>query len=381
MDFSILTGLLQDKSDIALLSNMSSESMDEPYLVKQLMEVLSDGGNYILHMESEKALSLFRLSKEYFNSCWGAYLDSTIGGTKLDKLIEYSERIVYYTNAPNGLRIATEGEVKNGVEELEVKRIPALEDEVDCYVNLLMWTFTGQLRYYKKAGLTYTYTDGRLDDTIYQLVHRAGQKLRGMIDWINVSGNYERAIAALKLSKKNFKYKYPNFATDEIQVEITPKQIQYLCKVNIHGSGASESQVEAKRIMFKQERHNYKIMPHDIAIMRRAYNEIQNGVVNNKSKSLDSDVLDLVNLVLSGRDRGILRRDHFAFKIINTVQATGKCSDKQRAVLESAKKEIDKHVIDTVKEDKRNKIAESEESIMSELYDMSEALGSGILEV
>lgn len=380
MEFSVLMSILTDQSDKALLSNMSSNMMEEPFLIKQLMEILSDNGNYIIHIEYEKALSLFRLAKEYFNACWGVYLDSIIGGTKIEKLLEYSERVIYYTNAPNGLRIATESEVKNGVEELEAKFIPALDDEVQEYMNLLVWTFTGQLRYYKKAGLTYTYTDGKLDDTMYQLIHRAGQKLRGLIDWILVGGNYERAIAALKLSKKNFKYTYPNFAADEIQVEMSPKQIQYLCKISIQGSGGSDNQAEAKRILFKNEKHDYKVLPHDIAVMRAAYREVQSGITVNK-RGLSDELTELIDLVLSGRDKGILKREHFVFKIIHTVQSTGRCSAKQLAVIESAKSEIEKHVIKSVKDEKKAIVNADEINMMEELYSMSEALGSGILEV
>lgn len=380
MKFDILTKMLYDTSDITLLKNIANDKLDKPILLDKILTILSDDGQYIVHIGKDKALSLFRLAKEYFNSCWSSYLDSSMGGVRLDRLIEYATREIYYIEAPDGIRIATTNEVNDGAEQLVRTTVTDLDEEVLQYLNLLLWTFTGHLRYYKAAGLSYTYIDGKLDETDYQLIYRAGQKLRGMIDWINISGNYERAIATLKISKRSFKYNYPTFARDEIRAEIPVKQIQYLCKLNIPGKGATETQAEVKKILFKMEKSKYKPTPYDISLMRKAYSEIQQGIVKEPDYSLNNDIEELCTKLKNGVTSNVLKPDHFAMKIVSTIEKTGRCSEKQLSILKSAEAEMDRAVICATKDKQKTEThSTTEEDSMRELFEMSEALGLGNL--
>lgn len=380
MGHTFIENLLTDSNDIALLKNIANDKLDKPVMLDKLLKILADDSPYIAHIETEKLMSLFRLSKEYFNTCWGIYLDSAMGGIHLDKIIQYTENTVYYVFAPDGYRVATVNEINNGVEELTPEVTPTLPDDVIEHLNILLWSFNGQLRYYKKAGLTYTYKDGKLEETDYQLICKAGQKLRSMIDWIAVKGNYERALATLKATKKASKYKYPNFARDEISCEISTKQIIYLCRTNIAGRGVTEAQQETKKILFKIQKDNYKPLPHEVAIMRKAYTEVSNGIVEDMTKKLDDGVKDLCSYISLASSKSLIEKTHFVFKVINTINKTGKCSDKQMSILLSAKDEIDKKNRLMAEGNKTGKDAEDEDDSMKELFDMSEALGSGILE-
>lgn len=379
MEHVTLQRLLNDEDDIKLLLSLANDKLDKPVLICKIIDLLSDGNKIINSMNEARALSLFRLAKEYFNVCWGIYLDASMGGTGLDKLIQYSENIIYHVYAPNGLRVATVNEVKNGVEELVAKTTQIFTEEEAEYLNLLLWTFNGQLRYYKKAGLSYKYTNGKLDDTDYQLVCRAGQKLRGMIDWLSIGGNYERAIASLKLAKKASKYKYPTFAQDETTCEISPKQIIYLCKTKILGKGITEAQTETKRILFKIDKDNYKPLPHDIACMRKAYSEVLNGVVDNPYRQMDNTIADLCKRLEDGLKNGLLDKNNFAFKILDTVKKSGRCSDKQLAILLKAGEDL-QDIINKNSKTKKLEDANNSDESMQELLQLSEALGTGALE-
>lgn len=381
MSYNILTSWLGgDTETIELISNISNDKLDKPVLLSKLLDMISDDSPYIRHIGEAKTLSLARLAKEYFNTCWSAYLDTSMGGVKLDTLIKYSEYIVYHVQAPNGFRVATENEIKNGVEELVAKTTPVLSDEEAEHLNLLLWTFKGQLRYYKKAGLSFTYTDGKLDDTDYQLVCKAGQKLRGMIDWISVGGNYERALASLKIGKKASKYKYPNFAKDEIICEVSPKQIQYLCELNIVGKGLTDTQFEVKRILYRVKKDNYKPLPHEITLMRKAYNEVVNGVTENSTQKLGTTIDALCEKLDKGKATGLIDSNHFAFKIVNTIRKTGRCSDKQLNILREAENKMDSQVISVVKAQENKEKSNDIDDDMKELLELSDSLGLGKLE-
>lgn len=382
MGYRILEGLLTDTSDITLLTNLSNDKMDKPELLNKIMAILDDKSPYIQHIESSKILSLFRMAKEYFNTCWSIYLDTSLGGIGLDKLVQYSESTVYWVYAPNGERVATEKEVENGVEQLNPKVTYVFEEEVLSSIYMLLWTFSGHLRYYKKSGLSFTYTGDKLDDTDYQLVCKAGQKIRGMIDWVSIKGNYERAIAVLKLAKKNSKYKYPSFATDEIAVDMSTKQVLYVCKTNIIGRGSTQNQIEAKKTMFKMEKNKYKPTPYDISVMRKACSEIKDGLVENPVALLDKETQYICDRLAIGLKEGMIDKSAFVFKIVGTIQKTGKCSEKQLGILKEAEEKMNKQIVSTAKsENKNKKDTEVLDESMEELLRLSEALGSGVLEV
>lgn len=371
MEFNRIKGSL-DQSDIILLDNLGNGGMENPALISSILELI-DSDEFIDCIGNEKALSLFRLLREYFNSCFSIYIDGSIGASVLEKLLEYTENTVYYVNSTNGERVATVNEVNSGVEQLIQKKIPAIDDNIAKYLNLLMWTFTGRVRYYGRAGLKYTYEDNKLKESFYQLVIRAGSILREMVDWISIGGNYDRAIAALKISKKSSKYKYPSFATDEITCTYSPKQIYYFCKKSLVNGVYTETQREARRVLYLMETRGYKPSPYDIANMRKAYSEVLHGNPYDYSNITNEEAR---NICIRLDNAGLQdRNNNFAMKVVSTIKRTGKVSDKQLLVLRSAIAELDrknssndKRVTDNIKDN---------EDELSELFQLSDALGSG----
>jgi hypothetical protein len=188
-------------------------------------------------------------------------------------------------------------------------------------------------------------------------------------------------LAALKISKKSSKYKYPNYAHDEITCDISAKQVEYVCKTKILNSGATETQAEVSRILFRMNKNKYRPLPHEISLMRKAYEEIQNGVAENPEDALDPEVLRLCNKISEGKQSGAIKPDHFALKIVDYARRTGKCSPKQFGVLKSAEAEMDRAVISSVKNSVKAKTDDKAFDNMNELFAMSEALGSGDLGV
>ena len=375
MEFKYLEKLTDDTAGLTFIKNAAGDNFDRPGLISKILEIINDGSPYLSHISQDKVLSLFRLAKESFETCFSAYLDFTTGGVKLEHMLKSGESTVYYIDAPDGNRVATINEVNNGVEELTPVTTNHLGEDVTKNLNLLLWTFTGQLRYYKKAGLTYTYKDGKLEETPLQLIMQAGMALRQLIDWMKTPADYERALRVLALSKKQGKYKYPNFAPDEIQATISIKQIQYLCKSGIVGRGATETQAEVKRLLFKIDKDRYKPLPHEIALMRRAYTEIQNGIVHNPGEKLNDELEELCSKLEKGAESGLIAPDHFAFKVIGTVRHTLRCSDKQLKILRDAERLMDKSVIKEVKKQ------DEDDSGADELMNMYNALGQGVLGV
>lgn len=340
--------------------------MCRPSIVDKILDIVADDGPYVVHITNDNMLRLFRLLKTYFDTCWMVYLDYSMGEIKLDKLLDYAVRHIYYVSAPHGMRIATINEVKSGVSQLLDQPDLAVSEEVTSYLNILLWTFTGQIKYYKRAGLVCTYTDGVLNESDYRLIIGAGRLLRSMTDWISVGGNFDRAITSLKMSKKLGSYKYPAFAEDEIQEQLGLKQLVYSLENTLY-KPVTETQFKAKKIAFKIYKGDYKPTPLDISVMRRAYEEVTNGI--NKSNSvLSVEILELCDVVEYGRINSLIPKDDFAVRVMTTVTSTKRCSEKQLKILKGAVSKISKRAQEAKKkEEESNKPNEEANELLSML--------------
>lgn len=341
MEFLRVKGLLADESDKVLLDNITNDRLDRPYLIDAILRIIQDESNYSTVLTDDKILTLFRLCKEYFNNCFSVFLDVSMGGVRLDTLLGYSTSIIYRTDAPMGIRISTENEVKDGIMELIPDVTHNIDEKTEKLLYLLLWTISGRARYYKSAGLQCTFTDGRLNETEMQLIYRAGNLLRELVDWISEISEYERAIATLKLAKKNSKYSYPKYAKDEIRADNSIKQAEFLCKTRLFGKSLTDDQSEARKIVFKIEKNNYKPLPHEMALLRRVAKDLQENLsVNMENDDLPPDLLEICNRFDAAEEKGYIRSDDFAFKIISSIRRYKKCSPKQMAVLKRAEETI-----------------------------------------
>ncbi len=387
MGYNKIIGILDNQEDRNFLNSLTNDRLDKPRLISFILDIISDESEYIHLLSDTKLLSLYRLAKEYFNSCFSIFLDQSSVVNKLEFLIEYCTTTIYNTDGPDGLRVSTESEVKEGIEELIPVVTHNISEDIEGHLNLLLWTFTGALRYYKAAGLTYTYSEGRLQETKVQLIFRAGEKLRHMVDWISQGGNYERTLAVLKIARKNKNYRYPTYAHDEIKSLISIKQVEYICRTRIGRHVPTDIQKEANAIIFKMDKHKYKPTPYDKSILRKAYNEIQEGIVGSNDIKLDTELEQKIAKIENGFSTGRLNKNHFSLKIIPTIRTTGKCSPKQMAYLDEAINIIEDNVKRLAKKaEDKDKVAKAEggsegDTSEKELMDMYNALGSGVLNI
>lgn len=381
MSYSILSRLLTDPNDLKFLNNLTSGRLQLPYLLETTLMYMNDNNSRISDQNRE---SLFKLTKTYFNACFVAYIDQSSATSRLEKLIEGAHSTVYYTTTPYMDRVATENEVNNGIAELRADVTNNISEEVERYLNLLMWTFSGLVRYYIRAGFKATYQDNRLIETPYQLIQASALCLKDMVAWMSEPGNYDKTITILREAIKAGKsYRYPTFATDEITPDISAKQIIYLCDTKIRGNGATETQFNALNIIRRHKKNaRIKLKPFEIATLRRAYAEIQDEIVDPEGEELDPVVGELCEEIDRALEDGIISSNEFALKIVKTVRQRIRCSDKQLNILMETKSKIDKKRAEIESSDFgdiTNKATKNTES--SELLGISDALGSGVLAI
>lgn len=380
MSFNRVKGLLDDASDISMLDNIANDKLDKPYLVDAICRILDDNSTYIKVIKDQQVLKLFRLCKRYFETCFSCFLDQSVGGVRIDTLLPYVTTTIYRTDAPGGLRISTVNEVKNGIEQLVPEVTYNIPDEKVRYLNLLLWTMTGLVRYYGAAGLEYTYVDGRLDETELQLIYRAGTMLRDMIDWIADTADFERTIATLKLARKN-RYSYPNYAGDEIKEDTSFKQAVFICRQRLFAKNLTDEQYRIKTIIFKIDKKQYKPLPHEMAIIRGLARRIQEGTETNLlSDELPQELKEICDRFDIAEQKGYISSNEFVFKILDSVKKYKKCSPKQMAIINEAEEKIAQRMR---AEDKSKDMQERQEQTIKntdEMLAMYDALGSGIFD-
>lgn len=382
MQFETLKAMLKSADDREFLDSLAKNSMTMPYLVEKTLQIINDSNRAI---SPKYRVSFFNMCKEYFKACFVAYLDQSAPSNKLERLISGATSTTYYTTTINTDRVATANEVKNGIAELRPVVTHNVEPNVVQLLNIMLWSFNGLVRYYTRAGLEVHYDEQGLVESHYQLLLNGMNKIKELVDWMNIPGNYDKTIAVLRASlKAERNYKYPTFASDEIQPDISVKQVIYKCKSGIRGRGASDTQFKALQILGKMQRNTRASpSPGEISILRQAYAEIESGLVNPSGVELPSDVEEVCKFIEDALERGYISEQDFAVRVERTVRQRIKCSDKQLGVLLNARERIAKRMNNNkTDEDSKNKTDDSaDDSGSTELQDMYNALGSGVLEI
>lgn len=377
MGFSLLRAFARSDEEAKKIDAILSSNIDKPVLMTNILDIVEDESYYSMNLASDKLQALYRLLIAYYDSCFALYVDYCISSPKLENLLEHNEYIVYHVSAENGNRVATKSEVENGVEELEPDISKAVDDNTMRCLNILMWTFTGMLRYYRSAGLECTYKNGELQESNYQLILRAGHALKELVEWAGTEGSYHSAIESLKAFKRKKPYKYPVYADDEIEPDISVKQLEYICSNKILGGGLTDNQKYVVSVLrkAKNKKLNYKLKPIDISIMRKAYSEIQRGEVVDTIGKLDPAIQELCNVIEEGVKAGLIPKSDIGVKIVGTVRKTGRCSPKQLECMRRTEEKLESQPSKSVTV--KGGVQQGNKAISSKLTSIYDALGSG----
>lgn len=133
---------------IAIVNNIKGSK-----LVEEVLKYLEDSNVRARGLTDINKVALVLLLEQYVNICGGLFITNN----KLDTIVDDARREIYKIDAGSGLRIATRNEVKDGVKGLRADVKYLIGEEKYKLLNLLVWTISGRLRYYKRAGYDYNY--------------------------------------------------------------------------------------------------------------------------------------------------------------------------------------------------------------------------------
>lgn len=341
-----------DTKELNILSNVLVDSVPKTDLMVNILEILDETGPYSGVLSEHNRSALLRLLLRYVDSCWPVYLE----GVKIDNLFPYMQTTVYHVNAADGYRVATINEVANGVSSLVGEVTDNIPEKDQRLLKLLQWTFDGSWRTFKSAGYDIKFNSDRTVATTYmQMLGQAGKELNDLVDYMDDGKQFDYCLTTLRNVKRAGKYKYPQYAPDEIKVDVSLKQLIFMLKQQLP-KGSSNPDIRRAWYLvlhtYSDSKGQKNPNPSDVAFLRNVYTELTtkgssfsgNIKQDDEDRRLEQQKLkDKCDRLLAGRDNHLIKSNHFAFKIIETLQRIeySRVSIKQMTILEDALKELD----------------------------------------
>lgn len=355
--------LLKDDKQKSQFLNIIADTMPKTDLMVNVLEILDEFGPYNHSLTVQNREQLTRLLLNYTDGCWPIYFE----GVKIEPLFPYMQTCIYHVQAETGYRVATTSEVENGVIGLiaEVKdNIPEKDQKL---LKLLQWSFDGSWRTYRDAGYKVTFNDDRTVATTYmQMLRQAQAELNELIDFMIEGHQFDYDMMVLRKVKRAGKYKYPGFAFDEVKADMQIKQLVFNLKNQLPKGQSNPDIKKAWRLILScdkktNSKYNYgrkrtdkdifNLEPYDVQFLRKLlvdlnersdkYISVNNNRVENDSvqEGLRNDCEKLID----GRNRHLIRSNHFVFKIIQTLSQNDYkwISSKQRNIIDQALRELD----------------------------------------
>ena len=380
--------------------------MDRPWLVDELLYEISDQNKNLTLYERETVKKICELLIQYFSASWMPYFDISSGSVKIQDIIKYDKQTRYCITAAGGYRVATAKEVSNGyVKDIDGEIVSIVDDpsvKLDesqrIFINLFTWSTSGLWRYYIAAGYECKYNkNGQLEGAPIKYIMKIYDVLIRMCERLS-EGFYDEVIDNLKNIKKLGQYRYPEYASDEMDIS-TLEPITFVV-----------NQLEKNRYKFKENimyrclrviknSKNGRYSVEDMVLLRTGYIELKRYLDGN-SKSINNDqenteIRELCDRIRLGVADGYIGLNEFATKVVGTISKSNysRMSEKQRAILVEACDKIERARIEREKEESAKLARESsikkdnepskeiDLSIANDfgLASLSDLLGSGAL--
>ena len=350
------------------LNTVASSNMEMPYMLQEMFNIIDDDYMFKHILSDDTTVALAVLAYQYFNGeAYNIALDCDIH----TKLIEYGDLEVYKVDAANGLRYATDGEVKSGIEGLIAEHIYPIGETEFKIINLFYWSITGNIYYYRKTGLKIEYGENReIITSTFELITNAIMLIRQMIDWFNENSgeNYTKAIKKLKKTSKNGGFKYATYEKDEITEDVSIKQLVHNIDKSFPRNSSNKDYRKAIALVIKTNKFGDRLSPIEVSFLRTVYKQfIANGEHTKVESNIDTELKAKCERLLTAQYSGLIKSNHFAYTIIKTLRKYGytRCSAKQLQIINDAIEILDKKNEEALKNNQTTVI--SDEIIDAEL--------------
>jgi hypothetical protein len=395
MTFTKLEKLLGDDVQLSnLVLNISLGKFETPYLMNQTVDLLSDESPFCNIISDDNKVSLVKMLRSYFNSCWGVYVDDL----KLENFLKSGKMEIYKVEARNGLRYATVNEIAQGVMNLVSEYVYPAGEASYRMLSLLQWTFNGSNYWFQQAGYKLTYTGNTANETLYQKIQLCKDQLNDLLTWVTTP-EFEASIKIIKKMKTKG-FKYASYEKDEIEESISIKQLVYNIDKTFPRNSNNIDYRRAIALVIKAKQNFKNLSPMDVSFLRNVYQK--KALERNEKPQVNEQLKEECEYLLQKRFSGGIDQNHFAYKIVDTLRSKGYiyCSNKQYTIIQQALAQLKKYESGSEEENADENEMVQQATILNEddievglgtkanaagtagaesLVDISDAIGSGLL--
>ena len=355
LTFNKVYDLISGDASESQFRGISGSVMERPWIVDALLRGVSDINPFLTMYSEEQIKEMVVLVILCYYSMFNAFFSVSSGDVKLEELVKKTRQNRYTVNASNGKRVATSGEVSEGiyyvVNDYTVKLVDEptlfLTEKEEKFIWMMTWALTGRWRYFIQAGYNVKYENGVLAEPEIKYIWSVRNVIYRMCELLTSSDMYPDIVEKLREIKKAGTYKYPDYADDEIHLTdgITFVVNQLNKMMPRYRSGVL---AECSRIMYR----NKSIAPSSYSTEEKM--KLREGYYcllhpDNSEESAKNDEFIETNRKLCDKIReavgdGLLENTDFAVKVATTITKNNYrfCSDKQRNVLVDAISRSDK---------------------------------------
>lgn len=330
MTFSNINDVIkEDKELLKFMQGIENSTIKLPSLVENTLEMISDGSTFIGIIKDSNKIALCKMCVNIVKkfSSIEAYGESD----KIKTACLYSKTGIYFIDSIEGTRIATKNEVKNGVTGLYIKTEYPAGEKASKLLHVITWILCGEYRYLYYAGYDIKYNkDRQVTTSLYDVIVMTANDINEALDWYDTE-EYRKARRILEKFTKSYKRMYADSASDEIREVLSVEQIVKDITSKFPYKSEDKDYRRAMALAIEYSERGKKIKPTDIAFMRKQHKRFGEDRGNNEDKA-SAIIEDMCKQIIEAKKEGKLTGKEFAFKIIDTMRATGRYSGTEKQI-------------------------------------------------
>lgn len=367
--------------------------VDKPWILEALELGLSDMNTALITYSDAVLENLVKTYIRFDTACWSTYFDVAERKEKFANLLEYTQRDRYTIEAAEGVRVATATEVNEAIFETiggrEIKLVNSpdltLSEKDFKLLNTIAWLFSGRWRYYLKAGFECEFFKGKLKRPEMEYIISMLPVINRVCELFEQTNGqvYYDLEEKLRHIKKAGKYKYPDFATDEVVPTFKIAYVYVQLKKMLDRRKKAYDHFGKCSYLVKEKNLN-ELSTEDKLLLREYYLYLTNPgyrPANPEEVARAEKVMDICKELGQLIDNGAVSKQAFAVKVMTTlIGKKGRfASDKQINILveaiDKAKREQEAIKIHAEAQSNAGEQKKSEFSLSA----MSDMLGKGIV--
>lgn len=339
MSYESINSKIADEKLLKSMVGIENSNIKVAYLLDATLEILSDNSSYLNIISERNKIALCNLCIKVASTLAGA--SAFKKDTEIKKACEYSMKKIYYTEAPNGKRIATKGEINNGVTELTVDVTYPAGEDVHRKLNTLGWILFGDVRYIYALGFKVKYNDRKEVVTpTYDIIAALATDINSALEWYSTM-QFDKALKIIQKFSKAYKNIYIDSVQDEIKESISVEQIT---KDILDRFPKGSNNIEYRRaiaISLKYRNKN-KLTPMEIKFIREQHRDFN--VETSTDNESNNEIKIICNNILKAVNNGEIKEEELGVKIAKGLVDSQKwrVSTKQLSVITKLNDKINK---------------------------------------